>query len=378
MSVGCYDADMQKYTHVPFNLELMKLSSYYKRRGEIVSLAPAFRPNRYTKFIYRKDFDDGDFKSEIFSNKNIEWGGHAFSGNKYIALPFEIETQKPDVYLYNCKRDKFITGISYEHAFRTMERANHFRISLDGKTIWKDFEKQLSFPKTRTLFVHDFDLNQINGSFELLKDMSEASPFLGGGARIGTKFPIQVSCESDLLKWESLPASDKYFSIQYNGLMADQTLNVFLEQSASAAGIKNLDYVVTSSSSLENDFIEKDLSKIYLQVCFLRSQGKKISLKYDSNFFSDQKWGRVIDLFNCYLSGFTYFSPEERKKKINYDTLFSFCSSFKEEKRYGKECFTKQDARDLFRFVADKNYDLFKMFYEVTNVRLENGRLIPI
>ena len=44
MSVGCYDADMQKYIHVPFNLELMKLSTYYKKKGEIVSLAPVFKP----------------------------------------------------------------------------------------------------------------------------------------------------------------------------------------------------------------------------------------------------------------------------------------------------------------------------------------------
>lgn len=44
MSVGCYDADMQKYVHVPPNLELMKLSAYYKKKGEIVSLAPVFKP----------------------------------------------------------------------------------------------------------------------------------------------------------------------------------------------------------------------------------------------------------------------------------------------------------------------------------------------
>jgi len=28
--IGLYDFDMAKYIHVPFNLELMKLSSYYK------------------------------------------------------------------------------------------------------------------------------------------------------------------------------------------------------------------------------------------------------------------------------------------------------------------------------------------------------------
>ena len=101
MSVGCYDADMQKYLHVPFNLELMKLSAYYKRKNEIVSLAPIFRPQRYTKFLYRKDFFDGDFHQEIFTTPNIEWGGQAFSGEQYIPLDEKIERMKPDTYLYN-------------------------------------------------------------------------------------------------------------------------------------------------------------------------------------------------------------------------------------------------------------------------------------
>lgn len=101
MSVGCYDADMQKYLHVPYNLELMKLSTYYKRKGEIVSLAPVFKPQRYTKFIYRKDFFDNDFRQEIFTTPNVEWGGQAFSGDRYIPLDEKIEQLKPDVYLYS-------------------------------------------------------------------------------------------------------------------------------------------------------------------------------------------------------------------------------------------------------------------------------------
>ena len=61
MSIGIMDADMATYTLVPFNLEVMKLSAYYKRKGEIVVLSPHFTPERNTKFIYRKDYNDGDF-----------------------------------------------------------------------------------------------------------------------------------------------------------------------------------------------------------------------------------------------------------------------------------------------------------------------------
>lgn len=47
MSIGIMDADMSEYILVPFNLEVMKLSAYYKRRGEVVILAPGFTPERH-------------------------------------------------------------------------------------------------------------------------------------------------------------------------------------------------------------------------------------------------------------------------------------------------------------------------------------------
>ena len=33
MSVGIYDADLSTFALVPFNLEAMKLSAYYKKKG---------------------------------------------------------------------------------------------------------------------------------------------------------------------------------------------------------------------------------------------------------------------------------------------------------------------------------------------------------
>ena len=44
MSIGLYDQDMATYTLVPYNLELMKLATYYKNRREIVVLYKTFEP----------------------------------------------------------------------------------------------------------------------------------------------------------------------------------------------------------------------------------------------------------------------------------------------------------------------------------------------
>lgn len=40
MSIGIMDADMATYIWVPFNLEAMKLSAFYKKSNELVVLCP--------------------------------------------------------------------------------------------------------------------------------------------------------------------------------------------------------------------------------------------------------------------------------------------------------------------------------------------------
>ena len=79
MSIGLYDDDFMRYAPVCFNLDLMKLSTYYKRKKEVVVLSPTLEPERYTHFIFRKDYNDGNFNKNIFLD-NVEYGGHAFSG----------------------------------------------------------------------------------------------------------------------------------------------------------------------------------------------------------------------------------------------------------------------------------------------------------
>jgi hypothetical protein len=137
----------------------MKLSSYYKSKREIVSLAPELAPNLYSKFILRKDYNDGEFHPELINYNNVEYGGLAFSNDIYIPLPIEIEKQIPDTYLYEKMRNQMGPEKYLFAAFETMMRAQHVRLSLDGNTIWSDFEKQLNIhSKTCVLFVHDKDL----------------------------------------------------------------------------------------------------------------------------------------------------------------------------------------------------------------------------
>ena len=100
MSVGLMDADMMAYSLVPFNLEIMKLSTYYKKKGEIVIFSHTFSPEKNSKFIYRKDYDDGRYPPSLMRAKNVKYGGLAFSNNIYQPLPIEIERLQPDTSIY--------------------------------------------------------------------------------------------------------------------------------------------------------------------------------------------------------------------------------------------------------------------------------------
>ena len=91
MSVGLWDADKIKYLTAPLNLELMKYSTYYKNKREIVTLSPDLSPNKYTKFIFRKDYNDGDFIPILTDYDNITYGGLAFSNDIYVPLDESIE-----------------------------------------------------------------------------------------------------------------------------------------------------------------------------------------------------------------------------------------------------------------------------------------------
>ena len=79
MSIGIMDDDFVRYTLVPFNLEAMKLSAWYKNQREIVVLSKEFAPDNYSKFVYRKDYDDGEFPKDLFEYNNLSYGGLAFS-----------------------------------------------------------------------------------------------------------------------------------------------------------------------------------------------------------------------------------------------------------------------------------------------------------
>lgn len=387
MSIGLYDEDFMTYTPICFNLDLMKLSAFYKTKKEVVVLAPQLEPERYSKFYFRKDYNDGYFDRQIFM-PNVDYGGHAFSGEKYVTLPEPIQLIKPDKHLYDKLIYKYQDTKTLNLIFNTMVNAEHVRLSLNGKDVWKDFEKTINITnKTRCLIFHDYDLGKIKDSNLIVKELIKQMPpyYQKRGQLIGMKFPVQLNNEKDFEQWISFNPMNRMFGLQYNGLMNNEFFQDFLLRSNSSTLSRNLYYNVTHGCSSENDFIENRLPKIFRQILLSRSLFVKISLKYDDNFFVDKRWERILFLFSLYSDN----QEKKYKKNLlpnrrNYNntfTLYRYITTtkfFTNLLKNRKDWFTKEEMRDLFQMVREKSYETFKMFYESCKVELKGGEIVDV
>lgn len=376
MSVGLMDGDMSKYTYVPFNLDIMKLSTYYKRKREIVALSPSFLPDKYSKFIYRKDYVDNDFPQKLLDYDNIEYGGIAFGNGIYTSMPEEIEKCIPDVQLYEKFRNEFCTNKTYTNLFNHMLNACHLRLSLDGKTIWNNFEKSLTlFPKTKIVFLHDQNLVNIEGSKEIITYLLNKDR--KGERFLASKFPLIMSTDSELMSWFSWAPAQGFFPIHYHGLMSDETLYELVQTEKGRSVCRQLQYFVTSGCKSEQDFVENRLSHVFRQVAFLRTNRVNFLLKYDEDFFENKKWERVILLINSYMNSLNGVAKDGYERIIKIDSMYRFVTHLKEEKKkYNKSYFDLKEIRELFLLVRDNNLELFDHFYNDKKIIYKGGSFV--
>lgn len=368
MSIGLYDADMVAYTLVPFNLELMKLSSYYKKRGEIVLMSSEFHPDRHQKFFYRKDYDDGIYVKNLLNYDNLSYGGLAFTNNVYVPMAEEIESVKPDTTIYTKLASKMLDGKPQtKKIYDNMMTAEHCRLSLDGKTIWPNYSKQFKdLPKAKNLMFHDYDLGAIQGSFEEIQKILRYARNDGWATRVGMKFPVQISKGEDLLKWTSLRPNSTFYSLRFNGVIDDDSFMKFISQNKEKACYSQLEYYVDASSSGENDFIKNQLRKIFRQIIISRSYRINFLLKYSDGFFFDKRWEKVISLLNFYHSSMFSLPAAGYFRKVPNDTLFNFAEATTNYPAdyYKGDVLTRHEIKEIFNFVRENYYPLFQDFYE--------------
>ena len=370
MSVGLYDVDFSKYHQVMFNLEIMKMATYFKGKREITVLSPTYSPERYTHFYLRKDFYDGDFPVGLNKHDNLQYGGIAFNNGRYLALPEDIERTVPDTYVYDRYKKLYVEGAKlHGAAYTTMTQGLHLRLSLDGKTVWNKVARQLPDKKARCMFFHDPNLGEIEDALYVIGDLTKKFSIVKDGAcSIGAKFPINISGLEEFSKWNEFVFSDNFFTLNLREPLCDEEFCTIVD-SIGPTKIKHMTYTVADASSSKNDFIMYTLPQIFKQTIFCCRQHKKILLNIDDDFIIEPEWREVVTLLNLYMSAAQSYGE-------SVPALYVFCKNLRSrEGQYKNGVMCKEDARRIFNFVYERQPELFKLFYECNQVKLINGGL---
>ena len=365
MSIGLYDADFFTYHQTIFNLEIMKLATYFKKKREITIMAPSFIPERYSHFYYRKDFNDGHFPTNLNQFDNVKYGGFAFSNNRYIALPPEVEQCAPDVSVYDRYKDIFIEDNKGKRiSFNTQMRGLHCRLSLDGISIWDKFEKQIPRgSRARVLLLHDFNLANIEGATDTIHYlMKKYSVSESVRMSLCNKFPIKSSDFNEFIKWMDFIFASIYFNIQFNGMLEDEQI-VEITSKINPSNSFNIFYNPVPASSDKNDFLEKDLLKIFKQVLFLYRNQKQFLLIYNDSFQIPQEIKNLFNLFTIY--GRSGITPPT--------SLFYFVKGLRTKKKFQSDIINLDEAIEVFSYVQQNYPELFKLFYEASGAELKGG-----
>lgn len=281
------------------------------------------------------------------------------------------------MHVYDQYADFFGQKKTEQRIFSRILNCAHMRLAPDGKNLMPANEFSSYFHKGITgIFLHDYDLASLK-AYDVISEMQRRRKFIYKDEirpyPVGNKYPIRIYSSEELQNWLKIVTIPNGLLLEYNGLMTDEVLYNLCVQNKRMA--RQVYYNVTHGCTDENDFLMHRARKIFIQTLFLRKSGIKILLKYDDGFFKTPELEKYIELLNCWLS-FCYF--EECHPR--YQTLYRICA-LDSSMRYLTWAFrtitvTVEEMRSIFQFFRERDYPIFKMFYEWDSVIYEGGHFI--
>lgn len=355
---------------------MCKIGNLLRNKHNIAVLSPTLNPDKFTNFIVRKEYDDGEFPKELFL-PNVKYGGRVFTNNEYSELEYDIEHTIPDMHLYDKHIKYFGKKKDEEKQIKRILNCAHMRIAPDSKNILpiEELNKYLE-NKENGIFLHDYDLASLDCCDFLYEFQNQRKFLCKEGSNpypIGNKYPINIYNSIELEKWLNITTIPNAFSLEHYGLMEDEVMYHLCLANRRLA--RQVYYNVTYGCKSEIDFLENRLPKILIQTLYLRRSGLKILLTYEDNFFKTKELEQIIKLFNCWLS----FQWQENFLPSR-QSLYDFCRSAVKFK-YTSWAFKTvtleiDEIRNIFQYIRVNNYELFKMFYEIDLIKFKGGRFV--
>lgn len=376
MSVGIMDADATSITNSTFNLEAMKLATYYKRKNEIVVPCFVFAPERHTKFVYCKDYSDGYIPTALPLYDNVDSYGLLFSGGIYAPMPIEIERQKADTSIYEKMGEFFRSDNNFSVEtenihFNSLMAAEHARLSLDGQTVWDNFECQLDLTnkKSHTIVFHDPNLEEIRGAAKAIQNVIGERQ----AVRVGTKFPVAVTSIYDIKQWAQLPLSATLFEMRYLGIMKPREVIEWTKLIETEPAAKRIIFDISQKTYNEKQFAQQILPIFYNLALICRSYHIIFRLIYSERWL-DPRWKDVVWLIgahnrNCVISNSEINNAMDEYTILNYAQYI-----------FRGENFTLKDLqyriKETLMFVRERAPLLYALFTDPTQKIFDEVKII--
>lgn len=285
-----YDAIKEPHRFFP-NLDVMKLSSYYKYKNHLTyglfDLEDKLLINTSSKIILRKDRGNSVIPTEFLDLPRVEYGGLGFTNKYYVALPEEAEHMTPDRFFYDTYLESAPMNKTTKTITKTVLRFPMMRLSIDGNTCNNNWDKVDLGAPTYTVAIFDPNITDLTDSFDILKSLDR---------RIRTRWPLNIRSVEEGLYWSQLPiTNDSVFNLygyNYNNLQELTPLYY----------IKQKTYIIAFNHNLDYGTFTKELKQLMKLGLHQKIANRaKLKIWYQPDNFTkpyEQQITHLVDFFN--------------------------------------------------------------------------------
>ena len=186
------------------------------------------------------------------------------------------------------------------------------------------------------------------------------------------KFPPTVSTKEELYEWLSLPPLSGIFQVQYEDLMPDKMVKELCDD-IPARTARKIIYNPFSTAFCDEQILET-LPIVYRQCLYLSTHKINFLLTLGRESPFSQELENLFRLWNEFFQKSqdrkltTLYYYLKAKSQYNSGPIFT-------EKSLSPKT-SLEENRKSFIYIREKNYELFKMFYETISVHYEKEMFI--
>lgn len=177
MSIALIDQDcLSNKKDFFYDLDIMKLASYYKSKKEITKLL--LNPSEYAQYTttyFIKNRFDYKMLNQLFKDPRIIYRGYAFSADEYEPLPDDIEKARADISIYDTylKFNDQIAGRRKPNLLSpVMENSCHARLSTNSINCNVPPDR-IIYKQTNGLCLYDYNVFGLTDWYEAIKDYQD-------------------------------------------------------------------------------------------------------------------------------------------------------------------------------------------------------------